>query len=113
MKYIKTYEKRKYVKKQNFEIEIKPYYDYKYKKGDYVLLVDDPSFRWTCYLVVKIINVTTQYRSSMPYTFLAIDKKRNEEIELSHMEQYTIQRLATQEEIERIELILKANKYNL
>ena len=86
---------------------------YKYDVGDYVLLKDDPKFCWTVYLEVQIIYVEKDFESEMPYTFLSVNKADNKILKLQYMEEETIERKLTPEEIENFKLLNDINKYNL
>jgi len=100
MKYLKQYESQ----------------NKKYKIGDYVLLDDVPEYGWTIYMYAKILNITIENenrKSIVYYDLSAISKKTGDLIIIKEIENYVILRKLTSEEIEKFEILLDQNKYNL
>ena len=100
MKYLKQYESQ----------------NKKYKIGDYVLLDDVPEYGWTIYMYAEILNITIENenrKSIVYYDLSAISKKTGDLIIIKEIENYVILRKLTSEEIEKFEILLDQNKYNL
>ena len=100
MKYLKQYESQ----------------NKKYKIGDYVLLDDVPEYGWTIYMYAKILNITIENenrKSIVYYDLSAISKKTGDLIIIKEIENYVIIRKLTSEEMEKFEILLDQNKFNL